>query len=85
MATQRFAFTLSGHQNWVRCCQISPDGRLAVSGSDDKTVKVRVPRDPAGGGGNWWWAGLFQRGCMALLGRITHEHLPIHARAAVGE
>ncbi len=40
VATQRFAFTLCGHQNWVRCCHISPDGRLAVSGSDDKTVKV---------------------------------------------
>lgn len=26
--------------NWVRTCQISPDGRLAVTGSDDKTVKV---------------------------------------------
>lgn len=37
---QRFLFTLSGHSNWVRSAQISPDGRLAVTGSDDKTVKV---------------------------------------------
>lgn len=42
LPTQRFAFTLSGHQNWVRACHVSPDCRLAVSGGDDKTVKVRV-------------------------------------------
>ena len=40
LPTQRFAFTLSGHQNWVRSCQFSADGRLAVSGGDDKSVKV---------------------------------------------
>lgn len=40
VATQKFAFTLSGHQNWVRCCHVSPDGRLAVSGGDDRTVKI---------------------------------------------
>eukprot|EP00873_Tetraselmis_striata_P012888 jgi/Tetstr1/433152/TSEL_022484.t1 len=32
--------TLSGHLNWVRTCELSPDGRLVVSGSDDKTVKL---------------------------------------------
>ena len=26
--------------NWVRCARFSPDARLIVSGSDDKTVKV---------------------------------------------
>lgn len=40
LPTQRFLFTLSGHSNWVRSAQISPDGRLAVTGSDDRTVKV---------------------------------------------
>ena len=40
LPTQRFAFTLSGHQNWVRSCQFSADGRLAVSGGDDKSVRV---------------------------------------------
>jgi WD40 repeat protein len=37
---QKFLFCLSGHTNWVRTCQLSPDARLAVSGSDDKTVRV---------------------------------------------
>jgi WD40 repeat protein len=29
-----------GHSNWVRSAHFSPDGSLAVSGSDDKTVKL---------------------------------------------
>mgnify|MGYP001807379498 FL=1 len=41
LPSQHFLFTLSGHTNWVRSAQISPDGRLAVTGSDDRTVKVR--------------------------------------------
>ncbi|KAI0827040.1 WD repeat-containing protein 61 [Trametes gibbosa] len=32
--------TLSGHSSWVLSTDISPDGRLAVSGSADKTMKV---------------------------------------------
>ncbi|KAI1798096.1 WD repeat-containing protein 61 [Ganoderma leucocontextum] len=32
--------TLSGHSSWVLSTDISPDGRLAVSGSADKTTKV---------------------------------------------
>lgn len=40
LPSQHFLFTLSGHTNWVRSAQISPDGRLAVTGSDDRTVKV---------------------------------------------
>ncbi len=30
----------TGHINWVRCAEPSPDDRLIVSGSDDKTVKL---------------------------------------------
>ncbi|CCM00295.1 uncharacterized protein FIBRA_02325 [Fibroporia radiculosa] len=32
--------TLAGHSSWVLSTDISPDGRLAVSGSADKTVKT---------------------------------------------
>ena len=32
--------TLSGHSSWVLSTDISPDNRLAVSGSADKTTKV---------------------------------------------
>jgi len=32
--------SLSGHSSWVLSTDISPDGRLAVSGGLDKTIKV---------------------------------------------
>ncbi|KIJ10982.1 hypothetical protein PAXINDRAFT_164197 [Paxillus involutus ATCC 200175] len=32
--------TLTGHSSWVLSTDISPDGRLAVSGSADKSIKV---------------------------------------------
>ena len=36
----RFKAAMTGHLNWVRSAEFSPDQRLAVSGSDDKTVKL---------------------------------------------
>ncbi|PSS08844.1 hypothetical protein PHLCEN_2v3459 [Hermanssonia centrifuga] len=32
--------TLTGHSSWVLSTDISPDGRFALSGSADKTIKV---------------------------------------------
>ncbi|KAI0337983.1 WD repeat-containing protein 61 [Trametopsis cervina] len=32
--------TLSGHTSWVLCTDVSPDGRFALSGSADKTMRV---------------------------------------------
>lgn len=40
MPTQHFQYTLSGHANWVRSCAFSGDNRLAVSGGDDKVVRL---------------------------------------------
>lgn len=40
MPEQRFLLCLAGHTNWVRTCQVSPDARLAATGSDDRTVRV---------------------------------------------
>ena len=37
---QKFMFCLNGHTNWVRSCQLSPDARMAVSASDDRSVKI---------------------------------------------
>lgn len=32
--------SLRGHQDWVNCAAISPDGKTAVSGSDDRTMRL---------------------------------------------
>ena len=34
--------TLEGHSDWVKSVGITPDGRTAISGSDDKTVRYGV-------------------------------------------
>jgi WD40 repeat protein len=38
--TWRCVRTLTGHSRWVRSVAISPDGRVLVSGSGDRTVKI---------------------------------------------
>ncbi len=38
--TQRFHSSFKGHMHWVRSAQFSEDVRLAVSGGDDKTVRL---------------------------------------------
>ncbi|MCK5217632.1 MAG: hypothetical protein KAJ93_07575, partial [Methanosarcinales archaeon] len=32
--------TLEGHTDWVRAVAVTPDGRFAVSASNDRTLKV---------------------------------------------
>ena len=36
----KFETSFTSHTNWVRECQVSPDQRIALSCSDDKTVKL---------------------------------------------
>ena len=53
--------TLEGHGAGVRAVAVTPDGRRAVSGSDDRTLKVwdleqgalLHPRGPWRGSGRW--------------------------------
>ena len=35
--------TLEGHTDWVRAVAVTPDGRRAVSGSDDRTLRRLGP------------------------------------------
>lgn len=35
-----FNSSILGHTNWIRSAQFSPDARIIVSGSDDKTVRI---------------------------------------------
>lgn len=32
--------SFTGHTNWVRCAKFAPDGKVIVSCSDDKTIKL---------------------------------------------
>jgi WD40 repeat protein len=43
-ATGRKLQSFSGHTNWVNSVTFSPDGRFALSGSDDKTLKLWAVR-----------------------------------------
>lgn len=37
---KKFVASLNTHFNWIKCAKFSPDSRMIVSGSDDKTVKI---------------------------------------------
>jgi centriolar protein POC1 len=37
---RNFLCSLVGHNNWVRCCAVSPDERLAMSGGDDHAARL---------------------------------------------
>jgi centriolar protein POC1 len=40
LPSKRFKCSLIGHSNWVRSASLSGDTRVAVSGGDDKLVKL---------------------------------------------
>ena len=40
MNGNKFVYSLSGHKNWIRKAEFSPDTRLISSGSDDKMVNL---------------------------------------------
>ena len=44
--------TLHGHSRYVTCCCFSGDGRLLLSGSNDKTVRVWPLADGGSPGGS---------------------------------
>ena len=37
---RKFQASFTSHSNWIRSAKFSPDSRLIVSGSDDKSVKI---------------------------------------------
>jgi centriolar protein POC1 len=40
LPSRKFQCSLVGHSNWVRSAVFSPDSSLALSGGDDKSVKM---------------------------------------------
>jgi WD40 repeat protein len=40
LPSRKFLCSLVGHSNWVRSTRFNSNGGVAVSGSDDKTVKL---------------------------------------------
>lgn len=37
---RRFLSSFIGHTNWVHCARFSPDSKLIISCSDDKTIRL---------------------------------------------
>jgi hypothetical protein len=66
--------TLEGHTSWVESVSLTPDGRTAVSGSGDETVRVwdlrtgQCLRTLEGHIGGVWSVSLTPDGCTAVSG-----------------
>ena len=46
IASGREIYCFEGHTDYVRCVALSPDGKFALSGSNDQTICLwKVPQD----------------------------------------